>query len=228
MAYFPICLDLAGRRCTVIGGGRVADRKIRALLDCGGDVTVISPELTPDLRGLAREGKIVWRARCYEDGDLAGAFLVIAATDDRATQEEVRREAEERSILLNVADVPELCNFILPATVRRGDLTVAVSTGGGSPALARRLRRELESRFGPEYETLVDIMAALRPFVLAAGGDCAANRELFSRLLHDDILAWIRDGRRDLVESHAASVLGEAFSADCRAALGDAMARQRE
>lgn len=221
MSYFPICLDLAGRPCVVVGGGRVAERKIRGLLDCGATVTVISPELTPGLHGLAQDGGITWRQQCYAEGDLAGAFMVISATDDRPTQEKVYEEAQQRSLLLNVADVPELCNFILPAVVRRGELIVAVSTGGRSPALARRLRRELECRFGPEYGVLVDIMGALRPFVLAVSSDCSANKELFTQLLHDDILVWVREGCRQEMEAHFAAVLGDAYTSSCRGALAE-------
>lgn len=225
MSYFPICLDLAGRPCVVIGGGRVAERKIRGLLDCGAAVTVISPELTPALHGLAQGGGIRWRKQCYTEGDLAGAFMVISATDDRPTQEKVYGEAQQRSLLLNVADVPELCNFILPAVVRRGELIVAVSTGGRSPALARRLRRELECRFGPEYGVLVDIMGALRPFVLAVSSDCSANKELFTQLLHDDILVWVRAGNRKEMEGHFAAVLGDAFTSNCRVALAEVFSK---
>ena len=138
MHYFSICLDLSGKICIVIGGGKVAERKVQGLLACGARVTVVSPELTTGLEELAAEEKINLIQRPYQEGDLLGAFLAIAATDEPQVQRRVHAEAMHANLLLNVADVPELCNFILPASLRRGDLVIAVSTGGRSPALARR------------------------------------------------------------------------------------------
>lgn len=191
MPYFPICLDLTGRLCLVIGGGRVAARKVQALLSCGGLIRVVSPELTSSLTALRRAGKIEWLARAYQDGDLKAAFLVIAATDDVKVQTAIQAEAEQRQILLNVVDVPQRCNFILPATARRGDLTISVSTAGKSPALAKRLRQELEQLFGPEYEILLNILGRLRPQVLALGMPQRLNKERFENLLRHDMLGWI-------------------------------------
>ncbi len=205
--YFPICLDIGRRQCVVIGGGNVAERKVKGLLDHGGEVTVISPEITPGLGRLIASGEISLVERGYRPGDLRGAFLVIAATDDPAVQEQIHAEAESGNILLNVADVPKWCNFILPATVRRGDLAVSISTGGASPALARRIRQDLESRFGPEYEVLLSIMAELRPLILAAGQGHAENKVLFERLLHPDMVEWIRQRQWDTIEDYMREVL---------------------
>ncbi len=205
--YFPVCLDIRERRCIVVGGGRVAERKAKGLLEHGGLVRVISPDITPDLNRLKEEGRLKWLNRDYQDGDLAEAFLVIAATDDTSVQARVFAEAEMRRIMVNVADVPKWCNFILPATARRGDLAISVSTGGKSPALAKRLRQELEDQFGEEYSLLTEILGNLRPVVLALKKSHTENQELFSQLLHDNFPAWIKDRDWQQITRHVKEVL---------------------
>lgn len=215
MKYFPINLQIADRKCTVIGGGKVAARKIEALLECGGKVLVLSPQLTSDLQELHRDGRIEWEQRSYRQGDLHGAFLVIAATDDEQAQKNVFKEAEANGQLINVADVPQLCNFILPASLNRDDLTVTVSTAGKSPALAGKLRRELEKTIGPEHGTLVKMMGLLRPVVLDKGRPHEENRETFRKLLHDDFADWIRQGNWFMIERHLTATLGGNIDPKC-------------
>jgi siroheme synthase-like protein len=157
--YYMACLDLEGRRCLVVGGGTVGLEKAAGLAACGAHVTVVSPELH---EGFA-ELEVEWLARAYETGDLDGAFLVVAATSKRVVNERVRDDAEARSMLCNVADVPDLCNFILPAVHREGPIAVAVSTGGASPALAKRLRSQIAELVGPEHAELAEELRALRP-----------------------------------------------------------------
>lgn len=193
----------------VVGGGAVAERKVRGLLAAGARVTVISPEMTDGLSDLSGGEKLELRRRAFRAGDLAGAFLAIAATDDEEVQDRVCLEAEKGNLLLNVADVPERCNFILPAVVRRGDLSIAVSTGGKSPALAKKMRQNLEKSFGPEYETVVNLLGALRPVVLAAGQSSRHNRELFHCLAHEELARWIKEQRWERVEAHLTAVLGQ-------------------
>ncbi len=167
MKTYTICLTgLQQRRCVVVGGGNVAARKAAALQEAGAQVTLISPALGDDLQDAAAQEKIRWIARPYQDGDLEGAFLVIAATDDTEVNHAVYAEAEQRHILVNVVDDPEHSNFILPAQVRRGDLSITISTGGASPALARRLRERIESDFGAEYALLVQVLSELRPLLI--------------------------------------------------------------
>ncbi len=214
MSFYPICLDLAGRSCVVVGGGRVAERKVLGLLSCSAQVLVISPELTGELLRRHNDGVIQWIDREYRQGDLKQAFLVIAATDDDETQKQVYGEAAAHNILLNVADVPQRCNFILPATVRQGDLTISISTAGKSPALARKLRLELEKTFGAEYRVLVDILGAARPEILASGLEQHDNEKLFKQLLHDDMAAWIRVKNWSRLESHFEEVLGNRVEGD--------------
>jgi len=215
MSYYPVCLDLQGRSCVVVGGGKVAERKVKGLLACNAQVKVISPDLTEFLSQLHAEGQLEWLNRYYKKGDLSQTFLVIAATDDEQAQQMVQDEATQLNKLLNVADVPQRCNFILPATVRRGDLTIAVATGGKSPALAKKLRKELEKRIGPEYTVLVNILGALRPQVLASGLSQPENELLFHKLLHDDMLEWIEERDWSRMENHIRSVLGDTLGAEC-------------
>ncbi len=215
MSFYPICLDLEARPCVVVGGGRVAERKVLGLLSCSAQVSVISPVLTEELQLQHADGNIKWIDREYRQGDLAQAFLVIAATDDEETQKQVYEEAANNNLLLNVADVPRRCNFILPATVRRGDLTISVSTAGKSPALARKLRMELEKRYGPEYRILADILGAIRPEILASGFPQSENEDLFKQLLHDDMEEWVKNKNWDNIEKHFRTVLGDRVGDDC-------------
>jgi len=178
-SYYMACLDVAGRRCLVVGGGTVGLEKAAGLVACGARVTVVSPELHDGLRRLG----VDWRARRYEPGDLEGMFLVIAATSDRAANEAVHRDAEARAMLCNVADVPDLCNFILPAVHREGPIAVAVSTGGASPALAKRLRSQFAELVGPEHAALADELRELRPEVQRRFATYEERRDFFEQLV---------------------------------------------
>jgi precorrin-2 dehydrogenase/sirohydrochlorin ferrochelatase len=164
--FFPVFLNLKNKLCIVIGGGKVAERKVENLLTSQAKVKVISPEVTLKLKKLAEEGKIEWERRVYKKGDLHSAWLVIAATDNPEIQKEIFKEAEEKRIFCNVVDVPELCSFIVPSTIRRGLLTIAISTSGVSPAVARRLRETLEEIIGEEYVLYVELMKDLRKQIL--------------------------------------------------------------
>lgn len=153
--YFPAFLDLRRRRCLVVGGGEIGERKTRALLDCGARVTVVSPSLTPGLAALAARGRLVHRARPFRRSDPRGSALAVAATGNPRVDRVVAAAARRWRALVNVVDRPEHCDFIVPAVVRRGELQIAVSTGGRSPAIAREIRRRLEPLFGPEYGELI-------------------------------------------------------------------------
>jgi siroheme synthase-like protein len=162
MAYFPVFLDLGSRRCLVVGGGAVAERKVTALLEAGARVTVISPALTEGLAALAGDGRIRHVARAYRDGDLAGYRLAFVATDQRDVSAAVAAEGQARGVWVNAADDAAHSDFILPSTLRRGDLVVAVGTEGTSPALARSVREELERYFTEDYATLARVVADVR------------------------------------------------------------------
>lgn len=205
--YFPISLNIENRLCIVIGGGKVAARKAQSLLTNKGKVTVISPELEETLSKLATEGSIQWTQRGYRKGDLSDAFLVIAATDDTKVQEEVFQEAETNNLLLNVADVPKWCNFILPATVRRGDLTISISTAGKSPILAKQLRQAMEKEYTDDHARLLEILGRLRPIVLDMGMPHEKNKILFENLLHTDMIKWVREKNWSALSDHINSTL---------------------
>jgi precorrin-2 dehydrogenase / sirohydrochlorin ferrochelatase len=157
--FYIACLKLSGRRCVVVGGGEIGLEKVEGLLACDGDVTLIAPDAVPALQELAAEGSIAWERRAYAGPeDLEGVFIVIASTDDTDVNIAIYEDAERRAMLVNVVDVPPLCNFILPAIVRTGPLAIAISTAGASPALAKRMKREVSELFGEEYARLAVLL----------------------------------------------------------------------
>lgn len=162
LAYYPFFLNIHGKRCVVVGGGEVALRKVKVLLDCGANVTVVSPALHQDLVRLAEAGAISLIQRDYQQGDLKDAFIAIAATAETDTNRRIAKEAKKQGVLVNVVDDPGQSDFITPACLRRGDLTIAVSTAGRSPALARKIRNRLEGNFGAEYTSLVSLINEVR------------------------------------------------------------------
>jgi siroheme synthase-like protein len=206
MGYYPVLLDLAGRRCVMVGGGIIAGRRVDGLLTAGASVTVISPRLTRTLAALAAEGRIDHEAREYRDGDLDGADLAFVATDAGEVNAAVAREARARGVWINAADDPARCTFILPALVRRGDLTVAVATGGSSPALARAIREELETYLTDDYATLAAIAAEARREVRAAGRPVTADA--WRRALGPEVRRLIVERGRDDAKQRLLELLG--------------------
>jgi precorrin-2 dehydrogenase/sirohydrochlorin ferrochelatase len=211
---YPVFLDIRGKLCVVVGGGRVARRKVEGLLAAGAAVRVISPEVGTHLAALAGEGMIEWVSRAYAEGDLDKAFLVFAATDDRRTQELIRRHAEAHRQFVNIADDPGRSDFHVPSLFRRGGLTIAVSTSGKSPAVAALIRKELEHGYGPEYAVLLEIMALVRQRLSVGGNTQDERKKIYKKILHGDILAWIQRGRMDKVRAHLEDILGAAMTPD--------------
>ena len=160
--FYIACLRLSGRRCLVVGGGDVGLEKVEGLLACDGDVTLVAPDAIPELEELAAEGSIRWERREYRPEDLEGTFIVIAATSDTDVNIGVFEDAERRAMLVNVVDVPPLCNFILPAIIRTGPLAIAISTAGASPALAKRIRNEIADEYGEPYARLAIMLNEVR------------------------------------------------------------------
>ncbi len=191
--YYPVSLDLAGRRCVVLGGGSVAQQKVLGLLDAGARVVVIAESVTPGLDALASHGRVEITRRAYRRGDLTGAFLAIAA-GDRGMHPAVWDEAAGGRILLNAVDDAPYCHFIAPAIHRQGELVIAVSTAGKSPALAVRLRNRIAKLVGPEYGVLLEILGELRPAVAAREPDPARRAALWYRLVDSDVLDHVRRG----------------------------------
>jgi precorrin-2 dehydrogenase/sirohydrochlorin ferrochelatase len=177
-SLFPMFLKLEGRRCVLVGAGTVAEGKMSSLLAAGADVLVVAPRATDQIRAASREGRIRWEQRPFATGDLVGAFLVVAATDSPEVHEVVYQEARRHGVLCNVVDEPPRCDFYYPAVVRRGPLQIAISTTGRSPALAQRLRQQLERQFGVEFEDWVEKLGAMRDLLLARKMDPARRRRV--------------------------------------------------
>jgi siroheme synthase-like protein len=184
--FYVACLRLSGRRCVVIGGGEVGLDKVEGLLACDGEVTLVAPDAHPELIQLALEGSIRWERREYEEADLDGALIAIAATDDTDLNIRVFEDAETRAMLVNVVDVPPLCNFILPAIVRTGPLAVAISTAGASPALAKRMKREIGELFGQPYANLAILLNEARGWAKATLPTYQDRKQFFESIVNGD------------------------------------------
>jgi len=207
---YPLFLiGLDRRRCVVVGGGGEAQRKVEGLLECDAAVTVIASRVTDRIRRLAFERRVTWLSRDYRAGDLKGACLVIAAEQEPATRSCIWEEACAEQALVNVTDDVEHCNFIAGSVVRRGPLTIAVSTNGCAPALAVRLRERLERELGPEYGELLELLSSLREGLARGHASFESRRELWYRLVDSDILDHLRAGRRDLAEERIEQILVE-------------------
>lgn len=184
--FYIACLKLTGRRCVVVGGGEIGLEKVEGLLACDGRVVLIAPEIEPALEKLAEEGSIEWIRRRYERGDLEGTFMAIAATNDTDVNIGVYNDAEERAMLVNVVDVPPLCNFILPAIVRTGPLAIAISTAGASPALAKRMKAQIAETFGPEYARLAVMLNDVRGWAKGTLPTYQDRKAFFESIVNGD------------------------------------------
>lgn len=211
MKYYPIHLDIRDRNCLVAGGGSVATRKTETLLDCGAKVTVISPQASGTLQELAQAGSIALKNRGYRSTDLQGIFLVIGATDDETLNQQISHDAETRNILCNIADRPEVCNFILPSIVHRGNLVITISTSGKSPALSKHLRKSLEDQFGEEYDHFLQLMGSIRKKLLSQSHEPEAHKQLFNQLINNGLLDLIRDGKKKEINQLLRQTLGDGY-----------------
>ena len=212
MDFFPVNLSIRDRAVTIVGGGAVARRKCRSLLEAGARITVIAPRLDPRLGELRDQGLLAHIQRSYEPGDLTGAFLVFAATDNAAVNRAVAEEAASRGILVSLADTPALGNFTMPSAVRRGALLIAVSTGGKSPALARLIREGLEEEFGPEYGEALEILGAVREKLLTVSRNTAYNKKIFSDLAVSPLVELVRLRRYDEIDLLLTRLAGPGFT----------------
>ena len=209
MKYYPLFLDITDRRCVVVGGGEVAERKAGRLLDFGASVAVVGRTLTPGLETMKKEGRIDHIAADYDKAVIDNAFLVIGATDRDDVNAEISRDARGKGILVNIVDDPDKCDFVLPSLLRQGDLLIAISTGGKSPALAKKLREDMEQLFGTEYGTLLEVMGQLREKLVVKGRSSDENRRLFESVVHSDILKHIKDKSWDKVRKIIYDITGE-------------------
>jgi precorrin-2 dehydrogenase len=205
--FYIACLKLRGRRCLVVGGGEIGLEKVEGLLACDGDVTLVAPEAGPELTQLALEGSIRWERREYRPEDLEGTFMVIACTDTTDTNIGIYEDAERRAMLVNVVDVPPLCNFILPAIVRTGPLAIAISTAGASPALAKRMKAEVSELFGAEYAQLAVMLNDVRGWAKGTLATYQDRKAFFEGIVNGepDPIELLRAGDvaavRDLIEA---------------------------
>jgi len=207
----PVFINGAGLRALVVGGGEVAVGKVLQLRQCQFDVSVVSPQLNARLRALQKQGEVLWHRRPYRQGDLAEVDLVICATDDPKLQGEISEAARARHLLVNVVDAPHSCTFYMGAVASRGNIKIAVSTNGQSPALARRIRDELDGAIAPEYEALLEILGEIRPQVQERLHESfAQRRKFFEAVLATDCLELLRRGERLIASKRVAELLDEA------------------
>ncbi len=220
MSLYPVNLNITDKLCLVVGGGAVALRKTKSLLASGAKIRLISPEVLAELNVLAQSKEIEWFERGFVEGDLKGVFLVFAATNNPDVQVLIVEEAAKYSVLLNSADDPRNSHFHVPAHFRRGKMLVTVSTGGGSPALAKKIRQQLEFEFAPEYEVVVELLSLIREKVVGLDDDSVIHGQLFRRLLQQEIVELVLKAKwfdlqmmllRELPESADAVTLMKKF-----------------
>jgi precorrin-2 dehydrogenase/sirohydrochlorin ferrochelatase len=208
MKYYPVYLNVRELPCVVVGGGPVAERKTLSLLEAGANVTVVSPALTAKLQELSGSGKIRYLRKPFEEKDLSGAFVVVAATDSPEINSAVGRLCRGKNILVNVAAPPEESSFIVPSVVERGDLVIAVSTGGASPSLSRKVRQELEGKFGPEYEVFLKRLAVVRKRLIEEVPDETRRRLALQAIVESDIIDLLKQNRTQEADRRIGEIAG--------------------
>jgi len=209
--YYPLFLDIRNKKCLVVGGGSVGIRKTETLIRCGAEVTVISKTFSTDFSEIGNKKNPLLVNKYYEPSDIEGMVLVFAATNDRDLNERIRADAEKQGKLYSIADDPDKSCFIAPSVVERGDLTIAVSTGGQSPALAKKLRKNLETLYGPEYGEFLSIMGSFRKRILEKGHDPETHKHLFRQVIDRDVPSMIKEGRNNDVKAVFLEVFGSEF-----------------
>jgi precorrin-2 dehydrogenase/sirohydrochlorin ferrochelatase len=212
--YYPVYLDITNKRCIVVGGGDVAERKAERLLDFGARVTVVGKTLTPLLETMKKEGRIEHINADYDKAYIGDAFMVIGATDRDDINARISLDGKNKGILVNIVDDPGKCDFILPSIVQQGDLSIAISTGGKSPALAKKLREKLEKLYGPEYQALLNVLGNLREKVVVRGHSSNENKQLFDAVIDSDILQHIKDKNWEQVKKIIYEITGVEIEVD--------------
>ncbi|MCG6909688.1 MAG: bifunctional precorrin-2 dehydrogenase/sirohydrochlorin ferrochelatase [Deltaproteobacteria bacterium] len=214
MKYYPVFLDIHDRNCLVVGGGSVGTRKALSLVESGANVTVVSPAATDKLESMAGQGRLTLKKRAYRSSDLEGMFMVFGATDREPLNRQINRDAESRNLMCNIADRPDVCNFILPATVKRGDLVIAISTSGASPAFAKKLRLDLEKQFGEEYATFLKLMDGIRSRLLKEKHAPEEHKPVFNQIIRSGIVDHLREGKKEAIDRLLQDILGDGFTVD--------------
>ncbi len=211
MRYYPVNLDIQNRKCLVVGGGSVGTRKVMTLLECGAVVTVVSYDVAEELLELAGKKMIELKRRPYESSDIDGMFLVIGATDNEELNRQINKDAEHQNKLCNIADRPEVCNFILPSIVNRGNLVIAISTSGKSPAFAKKMRQDLEKEFGEEYDEFLQLMGAIRKKALSEKHEPEAHKQLFEQLINRGLIDMVRSHDEERINFLLLEIFGKGY-----------------
>ena len=209
-SFYTACLDIQGKRSVVVGGGTVARRKIVSLIEAGSNVCVVSPVLESVLEYLAFQKEIEWKQREFKPGDLDGAFIVIAATDQPDVNRQIAALCREKGILCNAVDHPEAGSFIVPSTIERGPLTIAISTAGISPTIASMIRQEMEEAYGEEYGIFLELMATFRPIVQEEFSSPGIRQKIFERMVSSNALSLLREGEREQAQKELEDILYKA------------------
>ena len=209
MSFYPVFIQLEGKKVVVVGGGNVAHRKVLALLECGASIHLAGKALTPELEQMVENEEIHFLGREFKDEFLDHAFMIIAATDDKALNHHISTCARKKGVLVNAVDQPPDCDFIVPSILRRGDLLIAISTSGKSPALARKIRKGLETQFGHEYAEILAIMGRLRKEVLHLGLSQKENALIFQKIVDADVFKNFSEGFSARMEEHLRDILPE-------------------
>lgn len=208
MSFYPVNLQINNRSCLVVGGGSVAERKVRSLLAAGASVTVLSPDITESLADMVQEGRITYISHCYQHGDIGGFFIVICATNNKEVNQRIAVEANQAGALVNVIDAPEDGNFVVPSTIARGDLLITVSTNGKSPALAKKIGAQLAQQYGPEYGLYLDLLAKAR-LKIKETISSSKERELFWRQMIDNqVMNLLKEGKIQEAEAKINNAIG--------------------
>ena len=212
MAYYPIMVDLTGREVLVVGGGSVAGRKIKTLLDYRAVVSIVSRELSTEIKDYVDSGEVRYLGEEFNPVFLKEIFLVIAATDDAELNHRISQAAEAKGLLINAVDQPSDCNFIVPSIIKKGDLIVAVSTSGKSPALAKKIREQLTEYFGDEYDIFLRIMGGIRSEVISSGSDQNENSRIFNQIIDSDLFEAVKAGKLNDAAAILSKILGRDIS----------------
>jgi len=207
MSYYPVLLELENKNVLIVGGGKVAQRKVETLLECGALLSIVSKGLTANLKALIETRRVHFLSDEFNDKHLDNIFLVVAATNDKQLNHRVSESAKKRGLLINAVDQPPDCNFIVPSIIKKGDLLIAISTSGKSPALAKRLREEIETQFGNEYKTFLVMMGHLRKIILSKKFSQEENNRIFFEIVNSDILKALKKGDWEVVKMSLRRIL---------------------
>ncbi len=205
--YYPAMINIENKNCLVIGGGKVALRKIKSLLDYNVNITVISPKLCSELEDILSQNKINWLKKSYNTIDIKDSNFIFVATNDKSVNKMVYKDAKKKNILVNVVDNSDLCDFIIPSKVKRGDLTISISTNGKSPALAKKIREELEERFGDSYKTFVNLLGEVRELASERIKDIKTREALYKNLVYSDYIEQLNNDDKNQVKKRMIELL---------------------